>query len=224
MFIENMISSQKIQQDSILILDLDDTIFETKSIPVSLVNPAITHLLDRLEDRLSHDLLKSLAHDLWRVPVDQVISKYDITTQEIESFYHQVESIILNPGVISPYEDYPHLLALDCKMYLVTSGLKMFQHQKIKALGIEEDFKEIYVDDPRDVPRPGKKGIIDYIMADCGVQPDMCWVIGDNPSSEIQAGASLGCRTIQRKSSSKNRSMDVDYFINSFAELAEILI
>ena len=90
-------------------------------------------------------------------------------------------------------------------------------------MGIENDFTEIFVDDPSEKNRIYKKGIFQKIIQKSKKLPNQIWVIGDNSESEIKAGNELGLRTIHRLKEGEGKSTKAEYGIHSFAELQKII-
>ncbi|HMG08484.1 MAG TPA: HAD hydrolase-like protein, partial [Mucilaginibacter sp.] len=64
----------------------------------------------------------------------------------------------------------------------------------IKLLGIEHDFKAIYIVDP-EVSSETKKDIFAIIMNTNDFKPEDLLIIGDDPESEIKAAITLGIDT-----------------------------
>ena len=206
-----------------LILDLDDTIFKTKSMNPKLFDSAIDVVKKYYRTIEATALADKLIAELWSIPIDVVFSKYS-TPKEIElEFYQEIAKIDFNKLDISVFEDYRFIQTITKRKFLVTTGLKELQFAKIKALEIESDFEAIYIDDPRLTPRNSKRLIFEQILQETQQSPHEIWVIGDNPDSEIKAGKDLNMNTIQRKSSSKKASKYADYEITSFEELKYII-
>lgn len=206
-----------------LILDLDDTIFETKSMNPRIFDSAMAVIGNHYETYHSKAKSEEIINALWSYPIDIVFKKYNVEEVLINQFYQMVNEIDFRELEIKTFEDYKELKKLDARKTLVTTGLKELQYAKIKALGIENDFEGIFVDDPRVVPRRTKIDIFRQLLADTKLAPHQFWVIGDNPESEIKAGNELGMKTIQRTSKSKELSKLADYKIDSFEELEAIL-
>ena len=202
-----------------LILDLDDTIFDTSSINANLFDPAIA----LIKAHYAQNESDSIIADLWLLPVDVVFTKYDVPASLISAFYTQIAQIDYRQLAIKTFADYPEIRKFSINKILVTTGLEELQRAKIRALGIESDFDAIYIDDPRNDPRKFKTDIFRQILLDTQKSPDQIWVIGDNPESEIKSGKKLGMRTIQRKAKNKHLSEYADYQIESFAELPGII-
>lgn len=206
-----------------LILDLDDTIFKTKSINPKVFEAAFSIIKDYYKTSHLDIDIQLLISDLWREPIDHVFSKYSTPKAIIAEFYTEIEHIDFEQLDIKPFDDYRILQSLTIDKILVTTGLNGLQTAKIKALGIGSDFSNIFIDDPRQTPRQHKIDIFSQILKRSKKQPKDIWVIGDNPASEIKAGNTLGMTTIQRTSNSRVPSEFSDYIIDSFDELKDII-
>lgn len=204
-----------------LILDLDDTIFQTNSINPKIIEPAISiieNYYNSIETKVENIIL-----DLWSKPIDIVFKKYKTPESIISDFYIEIEKIDYKQLKIKPFKDYQIIQSIKKRKILVTTGIQELQMAKIKALDIESDFESIKIDDPRLNPRKYKLDIFRKILDETEITPKEIWVIGDNPDSEIKAGKKLGMNTIQRKSETKKPSKYSDYQIKSFNELLNIL-
>lgn len=206
-----------------LILDLDNTIFETKSMDSKIFDSAFALIEKYYTDNKLGIKSEEIITDLWSIPVDVVFAKYNTPTDLVSAFYKQIEEIDYEELDIKTYDDYIEIQKLKDIKILVTTGFKELQLAKIKALGIESDFDEIHIDDPRLNPRNHKIDIFRQILMNTKKKPEEIWVIGDNPESEIQSGKKLGMKTIQRKSINMKSSEFADYEIDTFNELKEIL-
>lgn len=205
-----------------LILDLDDTIFETKSMNPKIFESSILVLKNYYSNKAPYKW-KKIEMDLWSKPIDIVFSTYNTPKEIVERFNTEISTIEFKELNISPFKDYHIIRNNTSNKVLVTTGLKELQMAKVKALAIENDFERIYIDDPREVPRRNKKQIFESILEEFKLLPEHIWIIGDNPESEIKAGKALKMKTIQRKSASKKISRLSDFVISSFEELSEII-
>lgn len=206
-----------------IIIDLDDTIFQTKSMNPQIFDPAISIVKRYYETQAEERKVDEIISALWSKPVDVVFTNFKTPQTVVSDFYHQIANIDYNQLDIQPYDDYKIISSLPGKKILVTTGLQELQKAKIKALGIEKDFDSVHIDDPRKRPRQHKIDIFKQILLETKKAPSDIWVIGDNPESELKAGKQLGMRTIQRKSSTKLSSVYADFEIESFEELKNIL-
>ena len=206
-----------------LIVDLDDTLYETKSMNHDVFIPAIA-IMKAASRSQNEDDLRTLEHDLWRLPINDVFEKYNTADEVKKEFYKSISSIRSSELNISAYKDYSSLRSIPMNKVIVTTGILELQMAKIEALNIKNDFENIYVDDPRLIPRFSKLKIFTEILKTNRLSPDQCWVIGDNPDSEIFAGAALGMNTIQRITSEKRISVQAHFTIQNFSSLPNIII
>ncbi len=206
-----------------LILDLDDTIFETKSMNPRIFDSAITVIEKYYGQNNLGVKPKEIIAELWSFPIDVVFEKYNTPESVSGDFYKKIGEIDFQELAIKTFDDYSEIKRFGKQKILVTTGLKELQLAKIKALDIEDDFDRIYIDDPRLIPRKHKIDIFRQILLESNKEAQEIWVIGDNPESEIKSGKDLGMKTIQRKSKSKDFSEFADFKIESFEELEEII-
>ncbi len=206
-----------------IILDLDDTIFETKSMNPQIFDSAISIVKTYYQNTATEKIAAKVVNSLWSDPIDIAFKKYKTPTPVIENFFKALEEVDFQQLEIKPYDDYPEIKSLKHQKLLVTTGYTKLQNAKIKALQIASDFDRIYIDDPKSNPRIYKLGIFKQIMVETKKEAKDIWVIGDNPNSEIISGKKLGMRTIQRKTPKREKSEFADYLIESFEELKEII-
>lgn len=205
----------------ILILDLDGTIFETKSMDMSIFDPARKIIEEFSIRTLGGEISNEIIEELKSYPFDIVANKYQFPNQLRQQFYKVIQGIDYDLA-IKPYADYSALKQLNLEMYLVTTGISKLQKAKIEALKIASDFNDVFIDDPFEPRRKHKLGLFQEISE--SKDPSQFWVIGDNPDSELKAGKDLGMNTVQRINQNQDRSKLSDYSIISFNELEEILL
>lgn len=208
--------------DKILILDLDDTIFETGSMDAQIFEPATSVIFSHFQNE-NQTFRLEIQKDLWSYPFDFVQSKYDIPSHIIDEFYNQISKIDYNTLKVCPFKDYSIIQKMNIEKILVTTGFKELQLAKVKALNIENDFQSIHIDDPRTSPRNTKLEIFQKILKTSNKKAHDFVVIGDNPNSEIKAGHQLAMKTIQRKSKTKAISDLANHVIDSFESLETIM-
>ncbi len=201
-----------------ILLDLDDTIFQTSSMNPEIFAPAIQVIHRFCEERETIHA-EELIHALWSQPIDEVFLQYEVPSHTAETFYEKMAGIDYKELDVIPFADYVALQEIDDIKILVTTGLKELQNAKIDALRIRQDFTAVYIDDPRTQPRNTKYDIFSRILKEHQIRPQEAWVVGDNPDSEIKAAHQLGMRTIQRSSPTKKKSPLADYYIEGFNEL-----
>lgn len=206
-----------------LILDLDDTIFETKSMSNTSFSAIVTLIEKLLIPKIGDQIVNQLIEELWHRPFDYVMDKYRIDLLEQNQISAAINQLEYNLK-ISTFADYSYLQRFDIEQILVTTGFPKLQYAKLDALGIRNDFKAIHIDDVTIKDRPHKKGIFQKIIANTKKLPHQIWVIGDNPSSELKAGKELGLRTIQRLKDGDVLSENAEFGITTFVELKDIIL
>ena len=206
----------------LLILDLDDTIFPIQSLPWSVFDPAKKVIEDYALAERGPEETEQIIDGLKNFPFDIIAGRFEIPKSVIREFYHVLQNLDYQLPIES-YRDYPFLKELPFPKSLVTTGVTQLQLAKVKALEIEGDFQEIFVDDPFDPDRQFKVGIFAKILEKSGLAPSQIWVIGDNPNSELKAGRKLGMKTIQRLKENEPKADKADFGIHSFAELKQLI-
>lgn len=208
--------------DTLLIFDLDDTIFETKSIGKKAVQPIFDQFEPLLIDKFGKDLTAQIVSELWKYPFDFVSQKYRFDTHQNDEFARLVntQEYTLN---IQPFEDFTVIKDLKYEKIVVTTGFSKLQEAKIQYLGIKKEFSEIYIDDILSPQRIFKKGIFQNILLHKNIDPTLVYIIGDNPNSELKAGYELGAHTVQMAKFGQEKSRYANHYISDFNELIPIL-
>src|SRR5689334_10701762 len=128
-------------KDLTLILDLDETIFRTRSMDSAVFDPFFEHLSAGLSGYFSPESTRNIIADLWLYTWDVVIGNHKIPTEVIMPSIRFLDELHLDLK-INPFPDYQFVKALPCTKFLVTTSLTSLQNKKIDALGIRGDFKE----------------------------------------------------------------------------------
>jgi len=208
--------------NQLLIFDLDDTLFETKSIGKKAVKPIFDQFDPLLIAKFGKEMTAKIVPELWKYPFDFVSQKYGFDTHQNAEFARliNVHNYELN---IQTFEDCNVIEDLSQEKILVTTGFSKLQHAKIHFLGIKEQFSEIYIDDILSPTRIFKKGIFQNILLKRKIDPTRVYIIGANPTSELKAGFELGLNTIQVAKFGQERSIYAKHCISNFNELLTIL-
>ena len=204
-----------------IILDLDDTIFQTKSIDAKIFEPFFKHLVLNLKPNFNQQDIERITSDLWQRPFDVVIKKYNIPLSTVTESIDLLENLDLHLN-ISTFHDYTFIKNLKTQKLLVTTGITALQIAKIKALKIENDFDKIVINDTLKESKT-KQDIFNDLKLEFNLNPETTFVIGDNPESEIEAGNALNFITIQILRNNVIKGGNAKYYINSFAELDLII-
>ena len=208
--------------NQLLIFDLDDTLFETKSISKKSVKSIFDKFESLLIKKFGEEMTEKIVPELWKFPFDFVAQKYKFTNNLNSEFARLVNEYEYQLN-IKTFEDFGVVQNLKHEKILVTTGFLKLQNAKIRDLGIEEKFSEIYIDDILDPKRIHKKGIFKNILIERKINPKLIYVIGDNPNSELKAGFELKLNTIQVSKFGQEKSEYAKYCITDFNELITIL-
>ena len=173
---------------SVLFVDLDDTIFPTRSIPPEVFEP-LFESLNEVPHHFTEKQMSVIKADLWRYTFHEVAEKYGFSKDMRNHYQERLKSLPLNME-ISVYDDYPHMCSLEIPMILVTSGTTRVQQQKIDSLRIRSDFIAVHIDD-RNLRPGGKKRIFEELLEEYRWANREVLVIGDNVLSEIKAAREL---------------------------------
>ncbi len=208
--------------NQLLIFDLDDTLFETKSISEKSVKPIFDKFESLLTKRYGKEMTEKIVPELWKFPFDFVAQKYKFDNKLNSEFASLVNEYEYQLN-IKTFEDFGIVQNLLQEKILVTTGFLKLQNAKIRDLGIEKEFGEIYIDDILDPKRIHKKGIFKSILLKKNINPNLIYVIGDNPNSELKAGFELDLNTIQVSKFGQEKSEYAKHCITDFSELKTIL-
>ena len=204
------------------IFDLDNCLSAADEVGTELFEPAFIAIHAVAGGSHSDTALAVAFADMWRHALDRVAVEHHFTPEMREAAWRQLSEL----QVTSPMRGYDdlHLLAqVPAVRFLVTSGFQLLQESKIRALGIADDFKAIYVD-AIDVPdRKGKRGIFQEIMATYHLDSSEVWVVGDNPDSELAAARSLGLRSVQVLRPGVPPSDRASHHVSGLRELIELI-
>ena len=175
-----------------IILDLDNTIYPVSSIAEYLFNK-VFEFLDSLANELSIDEIDKAKEEMKRRPYQWVADKYNFSEAAKNKGLDLLKNLEYDLPM-QPYEEYKYISDTKIVKFLVTTGFTKLQRSKIKLLGIEHDFKAIYIVDPEVSPET-KKDIFAIIMNTNDFKPEDLLIIGDDPESEIKAAITLGIDT-----------------------------
>ena len=186
---------------TIFILDLDNTLFDTRSIPAELTGRLHSRLRQANAEcrSVSSEVLEQAIRDTWYAPFSVVCERYSLHDTFV-SIWHEWQESVSFDQPLTPYSDVISSLRLlrDQGHYLclLTSGYRRFQQAKIEALGIAPLFDEIHID-AVDESCLGKAAIISDLLLSRNWNRKDLLIVGDSATNEIDAGLRLGVSTIQ---------------------------
>lgn len=183
----------------ICVFDLDNTLFDTRTIPNSITEPLFEALrsLNQGEQAVPEDVLERAFEDSWSIPFPQVAAQHGLSDQLLNRWAELHQNIRFTDP-LHPFDDvFDVLTAMTETKILLTSGYFEVQQGKIDALGLRSLFDEILIDAADDPNRRGKQSILQDLMIQHHWQPADLLIIGDSATSEISAGKNLGITTVQ---------------------------
>jgi len=218
----------------LVIFDLDDCLVNTweASFPITIreaINVMVKEGLgvdsvDNAVDRLaeinsnSSNCPEAITEYLNEIGADP--AKYmEVGKRAIYAF--NLENLIkLNLGVVEMLEK---LSFLGVDLVIVTKGWKERQMKIIEATGIDKSkFKRIYIVTDYDKTEPYKRA-----MEELGHPAENTLVVGDRYETDLIPGKNLGTKVVWvprgRGKINPPKKEDVDYIINDFREILEIV-
>ncbi len=203
---------------SVLIFDLDNTIYPVSSIGDKLFKTLYLAIERSGEYQGDFDAIKL---EIQRTPFQKVASEFAFSKQLLK----ECMDIHINLTYDDPMDyfvDYELVRKLFQTKFLVTSGFSKLQHSKIDNLGIRSDFKEIFILDLQKSTQT-KKDIFAIILREYKLQTEEVLIIGDDINSEIKAGKELGIDTVLYDRLEKYTHSGYPNRIESYEELAKFL-
>jgi FMN phosphatase YigB (HAD superfamily) len=209
---------------SALLLDLDHTLFDPESIPVSVMEPAFA-LIRSAHARIggvSREVLEASILELMGSPITLVAARYG-WPEELRRAALEASATAVLPERLPLFPDVAGLVRLPQRKILVTTGVPAVQRQKIAALGLDAWLDAVHVDDALAVPRRGKKAVFAAVLEEEGLAATEVVVVGDNLGSEIAAGAALGMRTVHVARWGCSPACPATHCMNDLRGLAAVL-
>ncbi len=204
----------------ILIFDLDNTIYPVKSIGDKLFSP-LFELMEQYRHEITDEMFQKAKEDIMRKPFQIVAENYHFSKDLSEKGINLLREAAYEEEM-KPFSDYSITRQLQADKYLVTTGFSKLQRSKVKQLGIENDFKEIFIIDPA-ISGKNKKDIFLEIIKKKNYKKEEILVIGDDPDSEISAAKSIGLETFLYDPENIHPDGIADYKSNSFESLNVII-
>ncbi|MFC4212214.1 HAD family hydrolase [Pedobacter lithocola] len=177
---------------SIFFIDLDNTIYFTKPNEEQLMR-GLYNVLEQQDLGISPETYLLAKKDMLRMPFQKVGEKYSFKQAAIDNAIdYLITGEVTKPLTAS--EDYHYIKSLKGRKFIVTAGFLKKQTTKVKMLGIEDDFEEVYVVDVT-TSNQNKKDAFEALIRKYGLNTEEILVIGDDAESEIKFGLELGLTT-----------------------------
>lgn len=201
------------------IFDLDNTLYPVPEYG----NRMFEKLFSIIEESgdFKGDLME-IKDQLMRVPVQKVAENFSFGEELKEKSLKHLRQLTFDEP-IKPFNDYELIRQLPGDRFIVTMGFHKFQWSKIKALKIEQDYREIFVVDP-DTTDKIKRDIFEEIMSKYGYATSDVFIIGDDPNSEVLAAQELGAHPILFDADNSHEAKQGVSKVNGFKALLDMLI
>lgn len=205
-----------------LILDLDNCLFDTRSMGQDVILP-VWDVLTESSSSFNKETLNQIKTDLWNFSLEDIVSRHDIS-QDIAGKMREAYRNLEAPIWSKCYEDIILLGEITLPKVLVTSGYSKLQWSKIHVTGVEGLFDEIIIESNDDhLNRKGKKRIFEEVMEKYGWN---CWevmVVGDNAFSELKAGKELEMITIQTIRPHVYSVQGFDHYVDGLSQIIDLI-
>lgn len=182
-------------KNKVIVLDLDDTLYSE----MSYLKSAYQHIAKYLSE--DNKALYELMLDKYNNHEDVfefLTHNYDVSKAELLDMYRFHEpDIELYPGVQRFLEAHSDI----AEIALVTDGRSKTQRNKIKALGLENVFKNIIISEEIGSEKPDKRNFDQAVLNTDG---DLHFYIGDNISKDFITPNKMGWITICLKDQGHN--------------------
>ncbi|WP_303922840.1 HAD family hydrolase [Draconibacterium sediminis] len=203
---------------SVLIFDLDNTIYPVSSIAEKLFEKLYAIIEKSGEYKGDFEAIKL---EIQRTPFQKVASAFSFSEQLLKECM-EVHINLTYDDSMQYFPDYELVRQLPQTKFLVTSGFSKLQHSKIDNLDIRNDFKEIVILDLQQ-SNETKKDIFISLLEKHRFPKEEVLIVGDDINSEIQAGKELGIDTVIYDRLKKYTDLNFANKIDNFARLTKFL-
>ena len=216
-----------------VIFDLDDTLYEEKEFVMSGFK-AVSEYISEKHNLENSKILKILQHDfekgLRKKNFNVLLQKLNLTGESADNL---VKIYRKHLPALTLFSDAEHILPKlksEFKLGLMTDGHITTQENKIKALGIKDNFNAIIINDlAKGISKADKQPFSD-ILSQLKIEPENTVFIGDNPLKDFAGAKSLGIHTIkimrdtgQYSNITVDNPLEADHIISTLSDLPEII-
>jgi putative hydrolase of the HAD superfamily len=218
-----------------LIFDLDDTLYNNGQITVNGRKEACQAIAEDLgKDWM--EVWERIQELFWKNPnFKEVYKKYFdelmIPKDKQEEVIQKARKAYMSTDTshIVPFEGVPELLTKlkeKYTLFILSTGIEHQQLRKINALGIQDFFTEIIIDDDTN---SDKTMHIKNILEKYKLTPGQAVMIGDRIDKDISCGKEAGVRTIHMKQGKyahltpQNSNQEADATLEDLREIKHVL-
>jgi putative hydrolase of the HAD superfamily len=138
------------------------------------------------------------------------ISWEELLQDYMEEFKHHC---VPSPNLITTLEK---LQTLNLRLGMITNGRGKFQHDNIRALGIEKYFDTILISEWEGVKKPDPE-IFKRALKRLTVSPHQSIFVGDHPENDVKAAQNVGMIGVWKKD--PYWQVEVDFIVNDLVEI-----
>lgn len=215
-----------------IIFDLDDTLYEEKQFVISGFKSVSDYISKKynLDCSVIFEILKQdFETGLRKNNFDVLLNKLNINepvSKLVDVYRGHKPKISLFPDAQKIINESKNKF----KLGLITDGYILTQKNKIKALGIENDFDVITINDiSKGITKKNKEPFLQTISK-LEINPENTFYVGDNPLKDFVVSKKLGIQTIRIKRNQgwfKDVTVSMDYeadhVLASLLELPKII-
>ncbi|QJD95017.1 HAD family hydrolase [Mucilaginibacter robiniae] len=203
-----------------LILDLDNTIFDTSSISPVIFKDLFA-LMDKYKNEVGAEKMEEAKTLMSKKAFQILADQYGFNEELREQGMELLRKTTYGYPIV-PFTDYSFIKQVHLDKYLVTMGFEKMQQSKIRMLDLHTDFIETIVNDP-DQTDETKKDVFQDIIQRNHYKAEEVLVIGDDPDSEIKAGKDLGMPTLLYDPHHEYGEDVADYRIENYKDLQKVI-
>lgn len=221
-----------------LLLDADDTLFDFKACEREALRLTFQKYGFPLNDEISQQYAE-INKALWKRYELGELDRNTVIYSRFGMLFKQIG--IENDGTAFE-DDYQELLGMQhfmideakevltylqgkYELYIVTNGVTVTQHRRLRESGVDRYVKQIFVSEETGYQKPMKE-FFDYCFKRIGnIDLSRTLIIGDSLSSDILGGNNVGIDTCWYNPDAlvNHTSARVDYEIRNLSELYDIL-
>lgn len=212
-----------------VLFDLDGTLLDRDESVKKFIHDQY-HRLNRVVGHIQRETYIKRFIDLdqrgyvWKDKVyQQLVEEFQITEMTWEELLQDYLANFKNhcvpfPNLIPTLEK---LKSRDIKLGMITNGRGQFQHDNIKALGIEKYFDTILISEWEGIKKPDPE-IFKRALEQLNVSAHQSIFVGDHPENDVKAAQNVGMKGVWKKDP-QWESIEADYIVDDLADLLFVI-
>ena len=187
----------KISQDTVIVFDLDDTLYNE----LDYLKSAYQHIAQQLDQKDWKQLYTSML-SLYRCKenvFEVLVSKYGVEQKTLVDMYrYHLPNINLFDGILNIINN---IISKNGKLGIITDGRTKTQIAKLKALGVFDLFDKIIISEDLGTEKPDEAN---YKAIESAIKGTEYWYIADNLKKDFVSPNRLGWKSIGLIDNGKN--------------------